>query len=155
MCCPRHSDLGSERYISFAPSSTTFISVRSLCLGSTPDRHGLVGWRAPVLRCGAAWWTEPSHRVADRVPALSLFVLSLHNIYQQRKCGKVVQNLCLDQTSGRRGSIGKSIAVWCWPFDNNRTAGTHLLCKLYTRNGLFNPKLHTVRYCSRVTFHWI
>ena len=74
-----HGDLGSERYINFAPSSTTFISVRSLCLGSTPGRRGLVGSRSPVPRCGAAWVTEPSRRVADRAPALSLFALSLHN----------------------------------------------------------------------------
>ena len=72
--CLRHGDLRSDRYTSFALPSTTFISVRSLCLGSIPGRRGLVGWRAPVLRCGAAWRIKPSRRVADR----ALLYLSLH-----------------------------------------------------------------------------
>ena len=65
--------------------------MRSLCLGSIPGRRGLVGSRSPVPRCGAAWRTEPSRRVADRAPALSVIALSFHNISLQRKCVKIVR----------------------------------------------------------------
>ena len=65
--------------------------MRSLCLGSIPGRRGLVGSRSPVPRCGAAWRTEPSRRVADRAPALSVFALSFHNFSLQRKCVKIVR----------------------------------------------------------------
>ena len=71
-------------------------------LGTTPYRRGLVGWRAPVLRCRAAWRTEPSRPAVVQVPALSLFALVL-----RYSC-----TTFLDLTSGHRGSVGKNIAVW-------------------------------------------
>ena len=79
-----------------------------------------------------------SRRVADRAPALSVFASSLHNISLQKKCVKIVQNLCLNQTSVRLGSIGKSV-----------TFGVGYAIIIALQGGILFANLHGMAYLTQ------
>ena len=97
-----------------------------------------------ALWCCLADWAKPPGGGPSPC-SICLCIISPQHLSAEEACQNSA-NLCLNQTSGRLGSIGKSsVTVWRWLSDYNRTAGRHFLCKP-ARNGLFNPKKHTVRY---------
>ena len=83
--------------------------------------------------------------MADRAIALSLFALSLHNISLQRKCGKIVQNLCLDQTSLPQVAVAQSVIAIALQFG----VGHVIIIALQLQGGIFFVNLQGMAYLTQ------